>query len=229
MAKDIKVNTDDNPSKQRPSQVDRDAAAATMGFASAEQVPPARTTYEDEPTELKETATEQAIPGNTSLDEKKPIPRNMLDGFSTKMEVNFVDSEAFLRQWHPHWFNDEGPRIHQAQASGYEFVKRDEITGNWNEATDSNNDPGENVRRYVGADTRGRAMHAYLMKKPMYIHDAHRAEYDARVDRIADTISAGDANRQPNDGRYTADSVAGKSALPKIRIEQQTLQPRQTR
>jgi hypothetical protein len=227
VAKDIKVNTGDKPSEPIPrfTQTDKDAAAATAGYASIDDVP-----IQPEPAaagpveELKEVAAEQAYP-NTSLDERKPIPRNMLDGFTTKMEIAFRDPESFFLNWHPHWFNEDGPRLSMAQSSGFIFVDRDEIVGDLYEASDSNNDPGLRVRKYVGSNVRGHPMYAYLMKKPMHIHQAHQAEYAARVQLIADALGAGDANRQSGDGRYTAESAPTQSALPKIRYDVQTLRP----
>lgn len=230
MAKDVKVNTNADPTVSIPKfgVTDRDAAAATQGFPSAEAMPDSadqRTVFVDE--ELKEVPAEQAYP-NTSLDVTKKIPRNMLDGFTTKMEVVFRDAETFFLNWHPHWFNEDGPRLSQAQSSGYVFVDRDEVVGTLNEATDSNNDPGSRVRKYVGSNVRGQPMYAYLMKKPMYIHEAHQAEYAARVMLIAEALGNGDANRQPGDGRYTPQTSPSKTALPQIRYDVQSFRP-QTR
>lgn len=203
----------------------KDAAAAALGFAPLSGVDESRSSLRREHIEtepLRDVASEQTLP-NTPVE----IPRNMLDGHTTKMDVAFRDPD-FLDKWHPHWFNDEGTRMHMAGMSGYVFVDADEITGNLNDPTPSNQNTGTRVSRYVGTNSKGQAMEAYLMKKPMHIHLAHRASYDARVDSIASVLRSGEANRLPDDGRYTAETVRGQSALPEIKTSQATMsRPRQ--
>lgn len=246
MTKNISVNVSDDPAKKvsvpldapaaaaipvpveaskvdfEPPPVmagrDKDAAAAALGFAPIAGIDEANMRKDHIETEpLRDIPSEHTYP-NTSVE----IPRNMLDGFTTKMDVVFRD-DTFLLNWHPHWCNDEGTRIHLAQSSGYVFVGADEITGNLNEPTPSNQNAGARVSRYVGTNTKGQAMEAYLMKKPMYIHEAHREQYDARVDSIASALRSGEANRVPGDGRYTAETVRGKSAIPEISSTQATM------
>lgn len=65
--------------------------------------------------------------------------------------------------------NDDGSRIADALAHGFEFVQYDELESFNGDIVAFNSDPGSKVRFNVGTAKNGEVMYAYVMKIPLDI------------------------------------------------------------
>lgn len=114
--------------------------------------------------------------------EKKRIPMS-----APRQKMQVPDMPGF----HLHWFNDEGGRLEQAEAGGYEFVYAKEVELNRVGATPANSDLGSKVSMVVGTSQHSQPMRAYLMKiKQEWFLEDHKI-LDERNDLTDQAIRAG--------------------------------------
>ena len=134
------------------------------------------------------------------------VPPNLFQGNVLKLQLigkNGTPTDP-IPGYVTRWFNDDGNRIALAQASGWEFVDRNEVVLNEN-LTPLNTDLGSKVREVVGKQQDGTPMYAYAMKKRNEIHAAHMQEREVKVNqRIEDSLRKGltDYSRNPENRQY---------------------------
>lgn len=158
---------------------------------------------------------------NDEADQPLPGRRKQFSMFDTHGDVVFKDPD-FYQKWYAYWRIDKGSRIGGLLDRGYVFVDRDEIENGSVETTPTNNDVGTRVRRHAGTGENGAPEYYYLMKQPIAYHledEAAREAYHARIDGA---IRSGQANRQPNDGRFTATDRVPGSKIPAINMQTKT-------
>ena len=94
---------------------------------------------------------------------------------------------AQRENYHRHWFNDTGDRIHRATEAGYDHVK--------------DND-GKNVSYVVGTTDGGQPLRAFLMEIPEEWYQEDMAAQQREIDAKEASIKSGQLERQSGDGRY---------------------------
>ena len=155
-------------------------------------------------------------------------PRNLFSGQIKSLEVFGAggDTRDPIPGFRLYWFTDNsgtGDRLNQAKASGWEFVKKNEIAMQEN-LVEGNNDLGSIVRKVVNANQTP-PEYGYLMKKPNWLDELHQKEMQTVNDRQESAIKKGSFNSRPEDGRYVAGDMPG-STLPKIEISSNLKVPR---
>ena len=144
------------------------------------------------------------------------IPKNLFNGQMQKLSVMGKNGSTTdpIPGFHLCWVTDEGGtgiEINKARLTGYQFVEKDEVL--LADHLAGNNDLGTHVS-YIVNPSKVPPERGYLMKKPLYIHEAHQAEFAAYNQRIEDALRQG-GNRKPEDRQYTAQPG---STLPPIEI-----------
>lgn len=149
--------------------------------------------------------------------EDTPLParRKQFNMFDTHTDVMFKDPD-FHKKFYPFWRIDIGNRVAGLIDRGFAFVEKHEIENGDVEITPANNDAGSRVRRYAGTGENGNPTYFYLMKQPMQYHLEDEAAREVYHSRIDGAIQSGQANRHPNDGRYTAADGVPNSKIPGI-------------
>ena len=156
-------------------------------------------------------------------------PANLFNGFVKKLDVfgkPGTDPHDPIPGYQLYWFNDEGFTISQAKASGWMHVQKEEVALNDAHDGPGNNDLGGNVRRMVSRPENPVVVHAYLMKKPNWLHELHMTGPDSIEQKVHQKIEAqlraGTAgDMRGDDRRYSAGNMpagAGVSSLPPISI-----------
>ena len=113
--------------------------------------------------------------------------RGVFNGTQGRLTV-----EGNIPGYHMHILNDDGNRIQDAQANGYEFVAPSEIEGVSDNVTSRNGDIGDSrVRFLVGTKERGEPMYGYLMKIRQEWFDEDQADLQAKNDKIDAAIRKG--------------------------------------
>ena len=154
----------------------------------------------------------------------KAPPRNLFSGTTLKLQVFGKDGNDKdpIPGYRLYWFNDVegGLRIAQAQASGWEFVQREEVALNNGQLSPGNNDLGSHVRRWVGTGEDQKAIYSYLMKKPLELDAVHQQERENLHLQIEAALKSGTFNMTPGEKRYTAERppIGSPSGLPPISI-----------
>lgn len=120
--------------------------------------------------------------GRTREAKERKRNRVPIGGRRTKLQLSEKDREA-LKDYQVRWINDQGGRVLEAEAGGYEFVTPEEATSLGQGAIhQGNSDLGSRVSKVV--DRRG--TRAYLMKirKDWYEEDQKaKEENNSQVDR----------------------------------------------
>jgi len=165
---------------------------------------------------------------NSDSDGPQAAPRNLFSGQIKSLEVfgRNGSTEEPIPGYRLYWFTDEGntgSRLHQAKASGWDFVEKNEIAMQDN-LVEGNNDLGTKVRKVVNPNSTP-PTYGYLMKKPKWMDEQHQAEMQAFNDAQERAIRKGVFNASPRDGRYVAGDLPG-STLPKIEISSNLKVPR---
>jgi len=148
------------------------------------------------------------------------MPRNLFSGQIKALDVFGINGSTIdpMPGYRLYWFTDNGntgSRLHQALASGWDFVNKNEIAMQDN-LVEGNNDLGTKVRKVVNPNQTP-PTYGYLMKKPAWMDEAHQAEMQKVNDNQERAIRKGSFNARPEDGRYVAGDLPG-STLPKIEI-----------
>jgi hypothetical protein len=149
------------------------------------------------------------------------IPPNLFSGETKELEVFGKNGSATdpLPGFRLYWFNDtqgSGVRISQAKRSGYEFVTNDEVLLNDSKVSGSD-DLGTNVRKIVG-QAGDKPLYAYLMKKPLWLHEKHQAEHEKVHQRQEQALRQGRVSDKRDDRQYAPGQVPG-SNLPPIELD----------
>jgi hypothetical protein len=146
--------------------------------------------------------------------ERGVIPPNLFSGDQKQLEVLGLDGtpQDPIPGFKLYWFNDVDIRISKAQRSGYVFVERDEVL--LSEGLVSGDDvAGNHVRKLV--ESKGeKPVYAYLMKKPMWIVEAHDLEYSKVNDRVEDMVRRGQLSKNPQEVRQYVNDGRAPSNLP---------------
>ena len=149
------------------------------------------------------------------------IPPDLFSGTMKTLEVYGLNGSTTdpIPGYRLYWFNDHGGsgvRINQARTSGWEFVKNDEIALTEN-LVGGNIDPGSNVCKIVNPHAVP-PMKAYLMKKPLWLNDAHMAQREQQHRKIEEALALGRVpDAKPSDRQYSRRDDP-TSSLPKIDI-----------
>lgn len=122
--------------------------------------------------------------------EKKRIPMS-----APRQKMQVPDMQGF----HLHWFNDDGGRVEQAEAGGYEFVYDKEVSLNRVGATPANSDLGSKVSMVVGTTQHGQPMRAYLMKIKQEWFNEDQGIIDERNDLTDKAIRGGNIGIESED------------------------------
>lgn len=157
-----------------------------------------------------ESLEQQAFPGPTA-EEIKAAPPNLFSGTMPRLAVytSSGDPNNPFPGFYAYWFNDieGGARIGAALKTGYVFVKRSECVLGDDPTWGKNTDLGDNVKEFVENGPGGAPTYAYLMKKPLWLHELHENEPESRENRIharvESELRSGTLNQSPGDGRYT--------------------------
>ena len=87
------------------------------------------------------------------------------------------------------YFNDNGSRLQDAQAAGYEFVLKGDTLGNSEAGLEGQSGIDSRESKIVGRTETGEPLEAYLMRKPVDMHEADQAEKQKEIDRIEENIN----------------------------------------
>ena len=104
------------------------------------------------------------------------------------------------KNYHYHWINDTPGRIDMAQAGGYQFVPKGEVTllpG----VVSKDSDLGDRVSAVVGRNEDGTPLRAYLMKIRLEWYEESQALLQAKSDATDKAIRAGRTSGQ-EDGNF---------------------------
>ena len=147
------------------------------------------------------------------------IPPNLFSGDQKQLEVRALDGTPNnpIPGFHLYWMNDVDIRISKALRSGYQFVERDEVL--LSDSLSSGDDvAGNHVRKLV--ESRGeKPVYAYLMKKPLWIKEAHDLEYSKVNDRLEQMVRRGQLSQNPQDVKQYVNDGRGPSNLPQNVID----------
>ena len=146
--------------------------------------------------------------------ETRKLPPNLFSGQMLKMGVYGkpgTDPNDPIPGFELCWIDDvnDGTVIGGCLASGWEFVKKDEIASlNDAPVSPGNNALDDHVRRWVTTAPGGGAVYSHLMKKPKWIADAHREEVEQKVHMVLENqLRSGTFKDSPDQKRYTANTV----------------------
>lgn len=98
------------------------------------------------------------------------------------------------------WMNDDGDRIRQAEAGGYQFVE--------DEREIDESGRGVRVSQTVGTKEDGSPLRAFLMEIRQEFYDADQASKQSKIDEVQTAIERGDirgAQSQDQDKYYVPD------------------------
>lgn len=129
--------------------------------------------------------------------ELRKTRRRPLNGLTEKLKVY-----GEVPGYHLHIANDDGNRLVEVQAAGYDFVSSTEITSVNGNLTSFNTDAGGRVRYVVGTDPQGEPMYGYLMKIPQELFEEDQLELEKRNQQVDLAIRSGHYNEKPNERRY---------------------------
>jgi hypothetical protein len=123
--------------------------------------------------------------------------RRPLNGMTEKLKI-YGEIPGF----HLHIANDDGNRLVEMQAAGYDFVQAKEVQGTNGNICSFNTDAGGRVRFIVGTTQQGDPMFAYLMKTPQEFWEEDQASLEQRNLQVDHAIRSGHYNEKPNERRY---------------------------
>ena len=143
------------------------------------------------------------------VERERPVERKIripIDGRQMRLSVDFD-----IPGYRPYWANDEGMRITMMQQAGYEFVEKSEV-GLVNDPRETAVD--NRVRRWVGKNTVGQPLYAYLMKIPLGFHEEDMRNMEARIAEVENQMKALQKVPNGNDGgiygKYKQGSTTAK-------------------
>jgi hypothetical protein len=145
----------------------------------------------------------------------KAPPPNLFNGQVQKLAVfgkPGTDPNKPIPGYELYWFDDiqDGMIIHQAKASGWEFVEKYEIALNDAPVSPGNTALDSHVRRWVTSNA-GQPVYSYLMKKPDDLYKLHMEGPDSMEQKVLmpleERLRAGTLNDTPDQRRYTANNV----------------------
>lgn len=90
--------------------------------------------------------------------------------------------------YHYRYFNDDGNRINDALASGYQFVNKTEIPENSEAQLEKVDGIDSRESKQVGKNSLGEPMQAYLMRKPIDMHIEDQQIKQAEIDKNEQAI-----------------------------------------
>ena len=213
-----------------PKTVAAGTATKPAEIIQAAPAPQAAPRESDEQQAMQHLAAlaQQSISLPKEPDPSAPPP-NLFNGFVKKLDVfgkPGTDPHDPIPGYQLYWFNDEGFTISQAKASGWMHVQKEEVALNDAHDGPGNNDLGGNVRRMVSRPENPIVTHAYLMKKPNWLHELHLTGPDSIEQKVHQKteaqLRAGTAgDMRADDRRYSAGNVPagyGSSTLPPINL-----------
>lgn len=167
---------------------------------------------------VDEPAVEKVV-ANRKAEEPLTIPPNLFSGDQKSLEVLSKDGDWQdpIPGFYLYWMNDTDIRINRAKRSGYEHVSRDEVMLS-ESLTDGNDVAGNHVRKQVGAID-GKPLYAYLMKKPLWIKQAHDLEYNKVNDRVEEMVRRGQLSKNPGEVKQFVNDGRTPTAVPQIQSD----------
>lgn len=103
--------------------------------------------------------------------------------------------------YHYHWINDLPGRLELAEASGYQFVLREDVQLQPG-VTPRNSDSGSKVSQIVGRGEDGQPLRAYLMRIPQEMYEESQAFVQAQLDKTENAIRRGRTTGQEDGSFY---------------------------
>lgn len=177
---------------------------------------------------IAEQVEEQVAERMRALEQDDPSKEDFtqedqqFSNFDKKLEVFGIDWDKTCPGFVLRWVNDDGDRVPRLQMMGYEFVKRTEVGLN-EKLTPLNQDLGENIAVYVGKNTEGGAMRAFLMKIPKELFDKRQAAQQRVNDKIEHAIRHGGIGPALGQGGYAGtDGPQGPGSGVKIQYTPQS-------
>ncbi len=82
------------------------------------------------------------------------------------------------------YFNDDGNRLNDAQAAGYEFVEKEQTQGNSEAGLEATSGIDSRESKIVGRKESGAPLTAYLMRKNEEMHQEDQAVKQREIDEI---------------------------------------------
>ena len=104
--------------------------------------------------------------------------------------------------FHYHWINDYPGRVEYAQAGGYVFVEKGEVTLQPG-VTPVDSEVGSKVSAVVGRNEDGTPLRAYLMKIPLERYEAGQRALQRQSDEWDKSIRRGRAGGGEDENFYT--------------------------
>ena len=166
------------PQRRRPPEPPQDQPPVDLSRV----LPGMRSAAADDPLQDiadRPPASTDAAQEAAAAPAKKPAPRRR----RAKLGEAALKLSAPSRQGETRrWVNDDGNRLAECRALGYEFVSETGI---------QTSDPGSRVSRLVGTKANGEPLHAYLMETPDELYAEGQAEKEAACRQIDEAITAG--------------------------------------
>lgn len=145
---------------------------------------------------------------NSDSEQPTALPPDLFSGTFRKLAVYGLNGSTTdpLPGFVLYWFNDDGGtgiRPRQAQMSGWEFVKKDEVALTEG-IVDGNVSLGSNVT-YIVNPRATPPTRAYLMKKPLWLHEQHMADRERNTNqKIEQALALGKVtSASPQDRQYS--------------------------
>lgn len=120
--------------------------------------------------------------------------RSSVGGHALKLDA--PTRPGFKRRW----FNDEGNRLADAHALGYDPVHDTSV---------QTSDVGSGISRLVGTKANGEPLRAYLMETPDELYAEGMAEKEARNRLVDDSIAAG----RDSTGQMSSHDTYGQGSI----------------
>lgn len=128
------------------------------------------------PSQVQDVMSPSVAAADGGHEKTKRRRRASVGGHALKLSA--PARKGFVRRW----FNDDGNRIADADALGYDYVT---------EAGVQSSDPGSRISRLVGTKANGEPLRAYLMETPNELYAEGVAEKEAHNRQIDEAIVAG--------------------------------------
>lgn len=155
-----------------------------------------------------QTSNEEQIPRTVQAREEAPRQRFHFGMPQSKLAVYQKDPN-----YHYHWINDLSGRLELAEASGYQFVSRNDVQLQPS-VTPRNSDLGDKVSQIVGRGEDGHPLRAYLMRIPLDMYQESQAFALQQANAIDDSIRKGKTTGQEDSHFYQpGEKISVKSKL----------------
>ena len=142
--------------------------------------------------------------------EEAPRKRVPFGGRRQKLQLSIEDAKALDEAgWKPRWINNKDGRIQQAQAGGYEYVKRSEASSIGMHTVTGNKNMNGKVSLIV---SKGEAqpIEAFLMKIKKEFYQEDKVEKSRKNAELDSTLRAGQPGGNVVDNQYVPEGHVNK-------------------